>query len=66
MRTNIVLDDELIAEAIRLTGIKTKKDVVHCALSELVAARSQKNLFELKGKIKFADNYDYKDSRRSG
>jgi len=36
MRTNIVLDQQLIAEALKLSGRKTKKDVVDFALQELV------------------------------
>ena len=63
MRTNIVLDDDLIAEAIRVTGLKTKKDVVHEALRLLVAFRQRKSLLDLKGKIEFAPGYDYKALR---
>lgn len=36
MRTSIVLDDQLVAEALQLSGRKTKKDVVNFALQELV------------------------------
>ncbi|HEY9420934.1 MAG TPA: type II toxin-antitoxin system VapB family antitoxin [Thermoanaerobaculia bacterium] len=63
MRTNIVLDDDLIAEATRLTGIKTKKDLVHEALRVLVATRKRKSLLDLKGKIEFAPGYDHKALR---
>ena len=47
MRTNVVIDDELINEAIRLSGIKTKKEVISFALQELVAARKRENLLDL-------------------
>ena len=63
MRTNIVLDDDLLSEAIRVTGIKTKKDVVHEALRLLVATRTRKSLLDLAGKIEFAPGYDYKALR---
>ena len=63
MRTNIALDDDLIAEAIRVTGIKTKKDVIHEALRLLVSIRKRKSLLDLKGKIEFAPDYDYKSLR---
>jgi Arc/MetJ family transcription regulator len=63
MRTNIVLDDDLIAEAIRVTGIKTKKDVIHEALRLLVSIKKRKSLLDLKGKIEFAPDYDYKSLR---
>ena len=63
MRTNIVLDDDLLSEAIRVTGIKTKKDVVHEALRLLVATKTRKSLLDLVGKIEFAPGYDYKALR---
>ena len=63
MRTNVVLDDELIKEAIKLSGIKTKKDVISFALQEFVTTRKRKNLLDLEGKIEFQDNYDYKTLR---
>ena len=66
MRTNIVLDDELVAEAARLTGIKTKKDLVHEALRTLVHVRRRKNLLDLVGKIRFAEGYDHKKLRGRG
>lgn len=63
MRTNIVLDDDLMAEATRLTGIKTKKDLVHEALRVLIATRKRKSLLDLRGKIEFAPGYDHKALR---
>jgi Arc/MetJ family transcription regulator len=63
MRTNIVLDDELLAEAARLSGIKTKKELVHEALRVFVATKKRKNLLDLRGKIEFAPGYDYKALR---
>lgn len=63
MRTNIVLDDELVEEAARLTGITTKKDLVHEALRVLIATRRRKSLLDLEGKIRFAPGYDYKALR---
>ena len=65
MRTNVVLDDELLNEAIRLSGAKTKKEVISFALREFVATRKRCNLLELKGKIKFQNDYDYKAMRKN-
>jgi Arc/MetJ family transcription regulator len=65
MRTNVVLDDDLVNEAIRLSGIKTKKEVISFALQELVAASKRKNLLDLAGKIRFVDDYDYKAMRKN-
>ena len=63
MRTNIVLDDRLVEEAFKATGVKTKKALVQLALEELVASWKRKDLKELKGKIRFAEGYDYKKAR---
>lgn len=63
MRTNVVLDDDLIREALKLSDVKTKKDVIRCALQEYVANRKRKNLLDLEGKIEFLEAYDYKALR---
>lgn len=63
MRTNIELDDDLVKEAQRLTGIGTKKGVVEEALRVLVQSRKRKSLRDLRGKIEFAPGYDYKAMR---
>jgi Arc/MetJ family transcription regulator len=63
MRTNIVLDEGLVEEALRLSGAKTKKELVREALREFVENRKRRNLLDLAGKIKFADKYDYKRLR---
>ena len=63
MRTNIVLDDRLVAEAQRLTGITTKRALVDEALRVLIATRRRRSLLELEGKIRFAEDYDYKALR---
>jgi Arc/MetJ family transcription regulator len=64
MRTNIVLDDELVAEALAVTGARTKKDVVHLALEELVRSRRKKNLADLAGRIRFGNGFDPKSARK--
>ncbi len=64
MRTNIELDDDLIEEARRLTGIKTKRELVQEALITLIEHRKRKNLLDLAGKIEFAPGYDYQALRR--
>jgi Arc/MetJ family transcription regulator len=64
MRTNIVLDDELVEEAFKFSqAISTKKELIETALKEYVNTRKRKNLKELKGKIKFRTDYDYKKMR---
>jgi len=63
MRTNIELDDELLAEAQRLTGLTVKRQVVEEALRLLVAVRRRKPLSDLRGRISFAEGYDHKALR---
>jgi Arc/MetJ family transcription regulator len=65
-RISIVVDDDLIAEASRLSGIRTKKDLVHEALRLLIATRKRKSLLDLEGKIHFATGYDHKARRPPG
>lgn len=63
MRTNIVIDDTLMKKALEVSGLKTKKEVVEKAITEFVERRTRKDLKELRGKIQFADNYDYRTMR---
>jgi Arc/MetJ family transcription regulator len=63
MRTNVVLDEELVAEARRLTGIKTKRRLIHEALKALIDIKKRESLLPLEGKIRFAENYDHKRLR---
>lgn len=63
MRTNIVLDDALVAEAKELTGIKTQKELVHEALRVLISSRKRRPLSSLRGKVRFSKGFDYKKLR---
>ena len=63
MRTNIVLDDSLVKEALKLSRVKTKKEVVNQALKEFVENRKRLNLMDLVGKIEFAKEYNHKALR---
>ena len=51
MRTNIVLDENLINRARQLTGINTKKQVIHEALRLLIRIREQEQVRSLRGKL---------------
>lgn len=63
MRTNVVIDDKLIQEALRLSKLKTKKELIHKALEEFIQNRKRLDLREVRGKIRFAEGYDYKKMR---
>ena len=65
MRTNIVIDDALLAEAFSVSRAQTKKELVHEALTELVRLRKRKDLTELAGKVKFREGFDHKKLRKT-
>lgn len=56
MRTNIVVDDKLMAEALKLSNIKTKKGVVETALKLLVQVKRQEAIRKLRGKLNWEGN----------
>ncbi len=64
MRTNVVLDDDLIEEASRITGIRVKKHLIDEALRVLVATRKRRSLMDLRGKIRFAEGWDHRSLRK--
>lgn len=57
-RTNIELDEKVLREAMELTKMKTKKEVVNFATSELVKKLKRKKILELEGKVKWEGNLD--------
>ena len=65
MRTNIDLDDDLVREAFEVTGLRTKKELIHEALRELVRARRKRELADLAGQIKFRRDFDHKKLRET-
>ena len=58
MRTNIVIDDKLIAEAIKVTGASTKKEAVELGLKALIQLKRQEQIRGLRGKLKWKDDLD--------
>ena len=64
MRTNIVLDDDLVSEALRHSRATTKKELIHTALREFVQTHSRLDLRELRGRVRFRRGYDHKALRR--
>jgi Arc/MetJ family transcription regulator len=57
-RTNIVLDESLVRQGLRATGMKTRRALVHHALQELVRREKQMELLSLKGKLRWIENLD--------
>lgn len=64
MRTNIVLDEQLVAEAMRYAKVKSKRELVDLALREFVAVRRRRDISDLFGKVEIDPDYDYKALRR--
>lgn len=64
MRTNILLDDALVAEALRYSKVKTKRALVDLALREFVMQRKRLDVRDLKGKDLVDPAYDYQEARR--
>jgi len=63
-RTNVVLDDTLVEECQRLTGIKTRRALIDFALRELLRHGQQKRLLELKGTVQWeGDLSAWRESR---
>ncbi len=64
MPTNLAIDDNLIEEARRIGGHRTKKDAVTAALDEYIKRRKQLRLLERFGTIEYEPAHDYKAERR--
>jgi len=64
MRTNIVIDDNLLNEAFTVSQARTKKDLIHEALRMLIRLRKRKDLTELAGSIEFHEGFDHKKLRK--
>jgi len=58
MRTNIIIDDKLMAEALKATGLKTKKEAVELGLKTLVTLHKQTAIKKLKGKLQWEGDLD--------
>ena len=58
MRTNIELDDALVVRALAVTGLRTKKAVVHEGLRLLVALREQEEIRSLRGQLRWEGDLD--------
>lgn len=58
MRTNIEIDDKLMARAMEISRLKTKKQVVNEALREFIRTKAYQGLLELEGKVKWEGDLD--------
>jgi Arc/MetJ family transcription regulator len=58
MRTNIVIDDQLMSDALKATGLKTKREAVEEGLKLLIKLRKQASIKDLKGKLHWEGDLD--------
>ena len=58
MRTNIVIDDKLMSDALKLTGAKTKREAVELGLKALIRLNKQQAIKKFKGKLKWNGDLD--------
>jgi Arc/MetJ family transcription regulator len=64
-RTNIVLDEKLVREGLKRTGMKTRRALVDFALRELVRREKQTDLLALKGKVRWVGDLNQMRSTRT-
>lgn len=58
MRTNIVIDDQLMQEALKATGLKTKREAVELGLRTLLRLNGQQEVKRLKGQVCWEGDLD--------
>ena len=58
MRTNIDIDDKLMKDALKLSGLKSKKEIVNEALEEYVKFKKRQRLKDLQGKVEWIGDLD--------
>lgn len=58
MRTNIVIDDILMRDALKVTGLKTKREAVELGLRTLLKLRQQEEVRKFRGKLQWEGDLD--------
>ena len=58
MRTNVVVNDDLMKSALKVSGLKTKKDAIEAGLKLLVQVRGRKEIKGFRGKLKWSGSLD--------
>ena len=64
MRTNIVIDDKLMENALKTTGLPTKRAVVEQGLKLLIKRNEQQDIRKLRGKVKWEGDLDEMRGRK--
>jgi len=58
MRTNIVIDDELMANVLKVTGLSTKREAVELGLKTLIKLKQQEQIRQFRGKLPWLGDLD--------
>lgn len=64
MPTNLAIDDQLLEEALKLGGLRTKRETVNLALAEFIRRQKRLNALEAFGTIELDPTWDYKAARK--
>ena len=64
MATNLAIDNELLDTALKVGGLKSKKETVNQALREFIKRRKTSDIIEIFGKVDYDADYDYKEERQ--
>jgi len=64
MAIDLSIDTQLLDDALKIGGLKTKKDTVNLALEEFIMRRKQTEIISLFGTVEYDDDYDYKKARQ--
>jgi len=64
MRTNVVIDDDLMERAMRATGAKTKRQTVEMGLASLIRLKEQEEIRKLRGKLRWTGDLERMRSDR--
>jgi len=64
VRTNVIIDDNLMESALKVSGLRTKKDAIEEGLKLLVQMKSQAKIKGFRGKLKWTGNLDEMRSDR--
>jgi len=64
MASNLAIDMSLLESAVKIGGLKTKKDTVNLALEEFIKRRKTAEIISLFGTINYDEDYDYKQERQ--
>jgi Arc/MetJ family transcription regulator len=64
MPTNLAIDDDLLDQALKVGGRRTKRETVNEALAEYIQRRKRRGFVKLFGTVDFRPDWDYKKARR--